>query len=532
MRDYNAPPPISRNIEGYGTEFVSEDIEKSVIKKKKVKSKVKKPPKLTISEKILKNFREKDLFRLLRDGKNVKKVMEIFEARLANAKTQLDKKLMKTAIDAYRLGVERANGHLGEGLFIETPFGAPAIHTIQYYLDDYTIPALARLSDDITKAVEGVCKDFITNYGQNLTDLEKSIRKALGESGVNVRYRAHMIARTELSRLVNNGYMGHCDNVYPDAKYDWLSNPGACDHCGAISAGGPYTHAELDQITGGFVPHPNCRCRPIIHTRFLEKKEVKKAKKTISKDLKKHQARIGTAKEQERRFKQELKTYCKENKLDYGEVKKIMNTDEYKSYLKHVQNNTLHHRTTELDKILKEGKLKSQAMRREIGKRRATLKDKERNVHEYVFFHETRGSPLYGRTELVFNKAKLNEKYLMEWTREDSIIFKNWDELKNCILSTEQYDKLSAAVRIARGGPWKHRACVGEARILNSVDIKDVEKIIFDGGFVGRKKVTKELFKEYLPQAQKLVKEYPWLEGKVYIEVCDHSGWVGWELLA
>lgn len=383
--------------------------------------------------------------------------------------------------------------------------------------------------------------------------------KRLDASGMFSDARARKIFRTEVNRFNNEGALQRYKDEGVPFKMLLVHQP--CEKCAKVLSEGKIVASDQPFSNGYMAPpfHPHCMCTiapvyelpagykvPIFKKHIVcEPIEMSLSKFWLAEsncvpqdmytddEIDKQAKRFGSYDEQTKRFNQEIDEYYKdeskydENKWAAEELRQKIGTDEYNEMMFKVENTTLHHRTNDrkLKKILKSGKLKSSKLMGEKVDDFEILDEGDtfRETNTYVFFHESRGSPYYGDHELVFKKKVINERYLMEWTRDDSIMFVDFDEMKDHILTTAEYNKYSSLLRLKKGGvfaePW---GCIGEARVLNFVDVNEetLDRLNIEAHYSfikGNGDLTKKGIAEYERETKALLKEYPWLEGKIYI---------------
>ncbi len=89
--------------------------------------------------------------------------------------------------------------------------------------------------------------------GESIQQLTKRIEGYFTE---NAKYRAEMVARTEVISAYNEGHL-HRYELEGVEKSEWFSAPDSCSEC-AIEDGRIISTNEAH----GLIPkHPNCRCR-------------------------------------------------------------------------------------------------------------------------------------------------------------------------------------------------------------------------------------------------------------------------------
>jgi hypothetical protein len=133
---------------------------------------------------------------------------------------------------------------------------------------------------------EGLINTLKT-FGEQQTDLiNGAIQRAYSEPGEfsmdrmvqemerltgGEKYKLERIARSETTRISNYARKSTWEEYAdPEAReYEWVvaqfgtavsKGTSPCPICSDIAAGNPYVLSELEAITNGFLPHPNCKC--------------------------------------------------------------------------------------------------------------------------------------------------------------------------------------------------------------------------------------------------------------------------------
>jgi len=136
------------------------------------------------------------------------------------------------------------------------------------------IPTLKDFGDDTKKKFFNAIEE---GFEEGLDT--KQIVDKMEEVSDGRRWKLEQIARSETTRIANMGRFNKYRELFPKDGYNWIprspkdsDNP--CAICRAIANGGqaeiwgkmwklhgnPYTLDELEKITNGGLPHPNCVC--------------------------------------------------------------------------------------------------------------------------------------------------------------------------------------------------------------------------------------------------------------------------------